>query len=293
MSTGRAACVAVVAALLLVAGATAAQRTSPDVTQTTLQEADLPAGTLVSKGASKPAGYVAGYRRSFEFAKPQGSSGIVYVQSEGDLATSVAQAKGDVLNVERAFRTKVGRAAFIKVIAAAAHIKAAVVRMSAVRMPEVGDAAFEQPFSLPIKGVRVYQDIVYVQLDRVVAKLYLAGIRPVTQSAAMKYASIIAGHVTTVLTPVAVAPPAVTGTAQQGQTLTASTGTWSNDDVVFAYQWQQCDATGTTCTDIAGATTATYVVAPTDVGFALRVVVTGTNRFGAPTAPSAVTPAVV
>ena len=42
--------------------------------------------------------------------------------------------------------------------------------------------------------------------------------------------------------PVNSAAPTITGTAQQGQTLTEAHGTWTNSPTGFTYQWQQCDA---------------------------------------------------
>ena len=40
--------------------------------------------------------------------------------------------------------------------------------------------------------------------------------------------------------------PQIFGDAQQGQTLIAGTGTWMPAPTGFAYQWQRCDAAGTT-----------------------------------------------
>jgi hypothetical protein len=86
--------------------------------------------------------------------------------------------------------------------------------------------------------------------------------------------------------PVNVVAPSITGTAAQGQTLTAAPGTWVGRPTAFAYQWQRCDATGANCVAVDGATAATYVVGPADLGATLRVVVTATNASGAATAVS-------
>lgn len=82
-------------------------------------------------------------------------------------------------------------------------------------------------------------------------------------------------------------PPAVTGTPQVGQTLSTSNGVWTGVPTSYSYQWQRC--TGSTCTNIAGATTQTYVVKPADAGHTLRSVVTATNADGSSTANSAQT----
>ncbi|HEY5142240.1 MAG TPA: hypothetical protein VII98_01950 [Solirubrobacteraceae bacterium] len=82
--------------------------------------------------------------------------------------------------------------------------------------------------------------------------------------------------------------PAISGTARDGQALSASTGTWTGTPVIsFAYQWRRCDAAGANCADIAGATAATYTQLAGDVGSTLRVVVTGTNSGGSASATSA------
>jgi hypothetical protein len=89
--------------------------------------------------------------------------------------------------------------------------------------------------------------------------------------------------------PINTVAPAVTGTPGIGQTLTASTGTWSNvTGATYAYQWQTCDTAGANCANVTGATTSIYLVDNADAGKTIRVNVTATAT-GATTASSAVT----
>jgi hypothetical protein len=82
-------------------------------------------------------------------------------------------------------------------------------------------------------------------------------------------------------------PPSISGTPQQNQTLTSTTGTWTGaDPKTFAFQWRRCDAAGGSCTEISGATASTYVPSADDVGHALRVRVTARNALGARSATS-------
>jgi hypothetical protein len=79
--------------------------------------------------------------------------------------------------------------------------------------------------------------------------------------------------------PVAVSAPFIFGSAQTGQLLSSSNGTW-NGAVSFATQWLRCDSAGNNCANIAGATSSTYAPVSADVGVRLRIVVTATNSAG-------------
>ena len=89
--------------------------------------------------------------------------------------------------------------------------------------------------------------------------------------------------------PVNTAVPVISGTLRQGQTLTASTGTWNPAGTGYADQWQRSANGGATWSPISGATAATYPLGSADVGSELRVVVTSANAYGSVTAGSAAT----
>jgi hypothetical protein len=96
-------------------------------------------------------------------------------------------------------------------------------------------------------------------------------------------------HIVTTV-PVNTALPTVTGSAQRGAVLAASTGTWFNTPQTYLAQWQRATATG--WVDIAGATQPSYMPAAADVGAALRVLVTAVNDDGSAVAASGPTAAV-
>jgi hypothetical protein len=93
--------------------------------------------------------------------------------------------------------------------------------------------------------------------------------------------------------PVNTSIPTISGTAAFGSRLAANPGSWTGTPApTYSYQWQQCDASGQSCSNIPGATSSTYTALAGDVGATLVVVVTATNSAGSGTATSAATPLV-
>jgi hypothetical protein len=93
--------------------------------------------------------------------------------------------------------------------------------------------------------------------------------------------------------PVNTAPPTISGTAESGETLSASRGTWTGaTPMTFTYRWMRCtSAAATSCTTISGATDDQLELGNSDVGRRIRVEVTAENDDGEETALS--TPTVV
>jgi hypothetical protein len=81
--------------------------------------------------------------------------------------------------------------------------------------------------------------------------------------------------------PVNTVAPAVTpGTIAAGGTLSTDNGTWSNSPTSFTYQWRRAGV------NLTGATSASYVTVPADIGQALTCAVTAINAFGSAIAVS-------
>jgi hypothetical protein len=83
--------------------------------------------------------------------------------------------------------------------------------------------------------------------------------------------------------------PTITGQPVEGSKLEASVGTWTNEPMSYSYQWQDCDGPGEGCTSKKRATSASYKVRSSDVGYAIRVLVTASNAAGSTVVESAET----
>jgi hypothetical protein len=88
--------------------------------------------------------------------------------------------------------------------------------------------------------------------------------------------------------PVNTAAPSISGTMLEGQALTADTGTWTGAAPIdYSYQWRHCNSDGSGCTNVAGATSSTYILSTYDSGATLDVLVTATDSAGSTFARSA------
>jgi hypothetical protein len=87
--------------------------------------------------------------------------------------------------------------------------------------------------------------------------------------------------------PVAPAPPprdlqlpSITGKALNGSTLKAKPGKWASPDTLkYSYQWQRCEGVGD-CTNVMGATAASYKLTDADLADEVTVLVDATDETG-------------
>jgi hypothetical protein len=108
-------------------------------------------------------------------------------------------------------------------------------------------------------------------------------------------AAVVAGSGVAAATakPVNTSPPTISGTAQEGKSLTGNRGTWTNSPTKYDYAWLRCDKNGGSCAAIIGAKGTSYTLTSADVQNTLRFMVTATNSDGSATATSAATPVVL
>ena len=65
-----------------------------------------------------------------------------------------------------------------------------------------------------------------------------------------------------------------------GSTLTSTTGVWTNNPTSYSYQWQRGPTDNSSFSNISGATSSSYTLGTSDIGYTVRVVVTATNARG-------------
>ena len=86
----------------------------------------------------------------------------------------------------------------------------------------------------------------------------------------------------------------IIGTLQVPQTIQVRRGTWrTTQDTNYGFQWQRCDANGTSCVDIVGARNQYYRLQAVDARKRLRVVQSATNPDGTVTGATPVTVPIV
>ncbi len=89
----------------------------------------------------------------------------------------------------------------------------------------------------------------------------------------------LAEQIATPVPPGNVSPPTITGSIEQGQTLTVDEGSWTNAPSDPHWQWLRCSASGQECAPMSKATKQTLNITAKDVGHTLMVSESVENGF--------------
>jgi alpha-tubulin suppressor-like RCC1 family protein len=100
-----------------------------------------------------------------------------------------------------------------------------------------------------------------------------------TNPGGWEVATSLAEQIATAGPPANVSPPTITGTVEQGQTLTVDEGSWTNAPSNPHWQWMRCSAAGQECSTMSKATKQTLNITPKDVGHTLKVSESVENGF--------------
>lgn len=258
-----------------------------------LTSADLGGAKVTSQGYYKDTSFpsVISYARELEEGRFR-SVRLEYVDSEAEVGTSPTTAAITLSGTRKYMGTEQARKDLAKAFEDEFPLGAIFghVQMGKPRNLGVGKDSFDVLIVVRMLDERYEFHLAAFRVERVLGVLGVIG-RPgrrVPLTTVTALAKIMASRMAVEVSPRNTVPPAISGSPVVGQTLTASTGTWSGQPR-FAYQWQRCDGAGSSCVDIVGATGSSYVVTQAELGATLRVTVTGVNEAGRATASSAPT----
>lgn len=132
------------------------------------------------------------------------------------------------------------------------------------------------------------QGTTYVPVVADVGKTITVTVTGNSVAGIVRRSSVATSAVIAAVAPVNTVAPAITGTAQVGQTLTTTNGTWTGAPTpTYTREWKAAGAA------ISGATGTTYVPVIADIGKVITCTVTATNVAAVVTAITAATAAVI
>jgi hypothetical protein len=259
----------------------------PDLSLMALGITDFKTAKVGSQKYLAAEGVVASYERILLL-----SGSVVYVSDEVDLYAKAATGQRDAAGFRHLVATRAGRKSLAKSFAQGLRpLKAKSVVVSPPSSIATGQFAFRFTITAKTNKGTLHLGFAVVRVDRAVGYMFAIARKGATVTAGTlaSLARKQAAHFQAGFTVGSSAPPAIAGTPAQGQTLTADRGHWLGGPETFTYQWKRCDAAGANCADIAGATTASYVVSAADAGFTVGVRVQATNALSTLTVESALT----
>jgi hypothetical protein len=295
--------IAVAVAFAACAAAVAAWAASPpegpQLETMALATTDFARGASVLQEGFEPASppFVARFVRVFHSGARLNGQRLLGAASYVDLVDSDGLAMVGFNSVATDLGTPAGRreiAAQIKHnVATSTHgvVKVKTVTFGRVIRFQAAAGAFRVTIKLHTNRGVIELGLAGVVLDRAIGLVELDGYprKHVSGTTALLAARKLAQHFQVAFQIRSVVPPAVMGTPQLGQTLTADRGRWAGGPTSFTYQWNHCDAAGASCAPIAGAVASTYVPGTADAGMRITVTVTATNSVSSKPVTSAPT----
>ena len=303
--------VVLVAVLAGISGAAqaAVASTAPHlkVSALVLAPSDFPAGASVLSQTAEPSPYMpqvahsSAITRSIAGAR-LGKIRFIELQTSAVVATNAARAGATVAAFISYAASKTGRQSLTAEVKNAAGgtssgSEFAAVKLLRDRALHTGDAGLDIDFQLTTNaGVKVVVEELYVQKGAALDfTLFATGSPGLSAGESTMLAKTIVAHIDAASgpPPADTAPPTISGTPQPGEILTAKPGTWTGAGLAYSYQWLRCNAAGSACARIAGATDSTYTVTTGEAASTIAVLVTATNAAGSASATSASTAPVV
>jgi hypothetical protein len=238
---------------------------------------------------------VISYERYFGAAR-LGSTRLLYLASTAEVGTSERTTASFVAYIRRALSSKQVRKDLEQSFALEeSDIAFADLHVGRVVSLGAGPGSFDLPMRVSVAHVHADLHLAVFRTERLLGAVIVVGApgSRVPVSVMTRLARLMNTRMAAELHPKNLGPPVLTGTAEVGQRLLATSGSWTESPRSFAYQWQRCDASGASCTNIAGASGTQYTLVTEDAGSTVRVSVTARNRYGSGTARSAATAVVL
>jgi hypothetical protein len=272
----------------------------PDPKAMVLLSSDLKGASVSAQRYFKDADFpsVISYTREFEGGSV-GSADLLTVESQAEIGTSTRSTARFLGTLRRLFGSKTFRQVIKETFeeefsgeVGAAELKLVIGRPQRLG---AGDDGFDLAITVRAQGIQAVVHLTTFRVERVLGLLVTTGApgERLLLSHVRQLAAVMADRMRAELAPVVTRVPTILGNAQEGQTLTASKGTWLHKPTGYTYQWRRCNATGDACSAIPGATGATTTLTAADVGSTIRVAVTAKSSVGSATAVSAQTALVV
>ncbi len=210
-------------AVILVLGATVAAAQAltppagtPDLSQMTLQSADLgPAAGVSSAYVKPPSKIVAQYDRNFTLTSTSAGVALDAIDTEILLAHTSAYAKSFFKELRTLYGSKFGHnllAADIEKAAGPGRLTRKQIRFGTLRAIDVGDQSLLITITVRTRTRRLVEDVVALRVGGVVANLSIVAAAPkLAASVPTALATTVAGHVTSVLASGATGPTGPSG----------------------------------------------------------------------------------